>query len=141
MAAPPIPRPYPAMGNPQKEPVEINYKLFDESSAFSNDLPDSRDRASLSQAEGKIRRRKVHFSLLALSIFLYMTYLIGKNVLPACRGLTSPSREMLNGTMHRIEDMIHGNSRNMSTVTDGKLPTHYTLPSGDKIPSIALGMC
>ncbi|KAF8964256.1 NADP-dependent oxidoreductase domain-containing protein [Flammula alnicola] len=30
--------------------------------------------------------------------------------------------------------------RNISTTVDAKLPTHYTLPSGDKIPAVALGV-
>ena len=30
-------------------------------------------------------------------------------------------------------------SRSLSTVQHGRLPTHFSLPSGDKIPSIALG--
>jgi len=32
----------------------------------------------------------------------------------------------------------HGLQRNLSAST--KLPSHYTLPSGDKIPSVALGI-
>ncbi len=38
---------------------------------------------------------------------------------------------------HRIGTPCAGSHRNVSSVAF--LPTHYTLPSGDKIPSVALG--
>ena len=41
--------------------------------------------------------------------------------------------------MHRLGTPCRGSHRNLSSVA--KLPTHYTLPSGDKIPSVALGAC
>ncbi|RDX48821.1 hypothetical protein OH76DRAFT_1351665 [Lentinus brumalis] len=39
---------------------------------------------------------------------------------------------------HRIGTPCAGSHRNVSSVAS--LPTHYTLPSGDKIPSVALGV-
>ena len=115
------------------------YKLVDESNTSFNNGPrhSNLDRASLFQEERMERRRKVHIGCFALFIFLYMAYILGKNITPACRGLGSPSRKMIYGVHHNIS---HAKFRNVSTLVDGKLPTHYTLPSGDKIPSIALGM-
>ena len=51
-------------------------------------------------------------------------------MLIAFSGLKQLSRSNLNGIWG-----CHGAARNISS-----LPTHYTLPSGDKIPSVALGV-
>ncbi|KAF9561770.1 Aldo/keto reductase [Agrocybe pediades] len=45
----------------------------------------------------------------------------------------------LAGQHHYHHHHGHGH-RNMSTAVGGKFPTHYTLPSGDQIPSVALGV-
>lgn len=47
--------------------------------------------------------------------------------------LVSGARTLSRSTFWKV---CHGGQRNIST---GNLPSHYTLPSGDKIPSVALG--
>lgn len=51
-------------------------------------------------------------------------------------GLRQISRSFPAGLQWIAKD-CHGLHRNHSTITT--LPTHYTLPSGDKIPAVALG--
>lgn len=72
------------------------------------------------------QKRKVFYALSFVAI-MYATFsgirlLARSKIFQGCSGSGA-----MNGTMHR----------NMSTAT---LPSHYTLPSGDKIPSVALGV-
>ncbi|CAA7261557.1 unnamed protein product [Cyclocybe aegerita] len=80
------------------------------------------------KTENKRRRRALRFGFLSLLAALYMTFFVAKSFLSggfirSCHG------------KHRIGK--HGVHQN---ATSAKLPTYFTLPSGDKIPAIALGV-
>ncbi|KAJ3518190.1 hypothetical protein NLJ89_g34 [Agrocybe chaxingu] len=78
--------------------------------------------------EKKRRRRALHFGFLSLLAVLYMTFFIAKSFL--LEGFTRPCHGK-----HHIGK--HGGHQD---VTFSKLPTHFTLPSGDNVPAIALGV-
>lgn len=100
------------------------------------------------QPEIRIRRkrtqRQIHFACIGLFVIFYMSFFIAKSV------LVPPAHGGMEGVAKKCHDAIHrlgltghlhcgGLNRNMSIVGGGKLHSHYTLPSGDKIPAIALG--
>ncbi len=93
-----------------------------------------------SQAELKRRRQKVHFGLVVLFIIVYMSYMIGRSFLSSRRGMSPETTRVLMDTIHFLGEKMHVKHHNMSTLANGTLPTHYTLPSGDRIPAVALGM-
>ena len=93
-----------------------------------------------SQAELKRRRQKVHFGLVVLFIIVYMSYMIGRSFLSTRRGMSPETTRVLMDTIHFLGEKMHVKHHNMSTLANGTLPTHYTLPSGDRIPAVALGM-
>ncbi|KAF9046266.1 NADP-dependent oxidoreductase domain-containing protein [Panaeolus papilionaceus] len=83
------------------------------------------------------RRRVFHFSFIAFVMVSLVAY-------HALRGSSFAAlRYNCKSAMHRL---VHDNaSQNanydyLSSLVNGELPTHYTLPSGDKIPSVALGV-
>jgi len=102
---------------------------------------------------GEHHRRKtiVAKRLLFTGIFIlcFMAAFFIRGVFLDGRG--AGMRHKCHATMHRLglagqhhyhhhHGHGHGHHSNMSTLVGGKLPTHYTLPSGDQIPSVALGM-
>jgi len=77
-------------------------------------------------------------NILAIFVIPYMAFAFAKSHFPASVGrVTSLGNEVL---QHLNLVVSHQFNRSFSTVQHGKLPTHFTLPSGDKIPSIALGV-
>ncbi|KAF8964257.1 NADP-dependent oxidoreductase domain-containing protein [Flammula alnicola] len=76
--------------------------------------------------------------LIAIFVIPYMVFsLFTRNFVPRSTGLAS----LRSSVMQRLGLSSLGSQRSMATVQDGpgKLPTHFTLPSGDRIPTIALG--
>lgn len=72
------------------------------------------------------KRRNFVFRILVACAIMYSIFL----------GVRHVSRlRMMHGGIGCQKPLI-GHHKNMST---GALPTHFTLPSGDKIPSVALG--
>lgn len=152
MAAPPIPstlyqeqeKQNFANGNQSKSDWELHRDLS--SIATDSESPKQHrykaypGRANFSQAELKRRRQKVHFGLLVVFIALYMSYMIGRSFLSSRRGMSPATTRVLMDTIHRLEEKMYIKHHDMSTLVNGKLPTHYTLPSGDRIPAVALGM-
>lgn len=66
------------------------------------------------------RHKRLLFHILAVAAVMYVSYL----------GIRAVARS----SKVRMGRPCHGGHRNLSS-----LPSHYTLPSGDKIPSVALG--
>ncbi|KDR82531.1 hypothetical protein GALMADRAFT_237878 [Galerina marginata CBS 339.88] len=87
----------------------------------------------------KKRLGRAHFIFIALFIVSYMVFFIARGSFASTR-VAAGMRQKCRETMHRFGLAGHGMHRNMSTATGAKLPTHYTLPSGDKIPAVALGV-
>ncbi|KJA17444.1 hypothetical protein HYPSUDRAFT_46386 [Hypholoma sublateritium FD-334 SS-4] len=150
MAAPPIPSTL-YQEQEKQDFANVNkskcdWELHKDLSSIATDSPKQHrynaypGRASFSQAELKRRRQKVHCGLLAIFIVLYMSYLIGRSFLSSRRGTTPATTRVLMDTIHRLGEKMHMKQHDMSTLVNGKLPTHYTLPSGDKIPAVALGV-
>lgn len=102
--------------------------------------------ASENRTLTKRRLRRIHFIFIGLFTVFYMAFFIARGYFNP-RGVSSGTRMKCHETMHRLglAGHMHFNGtlhRNMSiNAIAGKLPTHYTLPSGDKIPSVALGIC
>lgn len=91
----------------------------------------------------KRRLRRIHFIFIGLFTAFYMAFFIARGYLNP-HAVSSGTRIKCHETMHRLglagHMHYHGTHRNMSIgAVGGRLPTHYTLPSGDKIPSVALG--
>lgn len=78
--------------------------------------------------DSRITFKKVALYSLAALAVMYAVMLGIKEVPSACRMWRSKSMAMKGA-------IAHGANRTMST----GLPSHFTLPSGDKIPSVALG--
>lgn len=78
--------------------------------------------------------KKIIFYVLAIFAIMYALVLGVKEIPSACRMLRSKAMLMKNGTNM---SGCHGANRTIST--GAGLPSFYTLPSGDKIPSVALG--
>lgn len=100
------------------------------------------------QPEIRVRRkqtqRKIHFACIGLFIIFYMSFFVARSVLgPSAHGGMEGVAKKCQDAIHRLGLAGHldcgGLHRNMSTVGGGKLHSHYTLPSGDKIPAVALG--
>jgi len=88
--------------------------------------------ASQERFELKRRRRAIQSIFISLFIGLYMTFLMARAVFPS--QFTRGSRKALcQLSVHRF---AQGMYMNLSTA---RLPSHYTLPSGDKIPAVGLG--
>ncbi|KAF7768022.1 hypothetical protein Agabi119p4_7265 [Agaricus bisporus var. burnettii] len=79
--------------------------------------------------DSRITFKKVALYSLAALAVMYAVMLGIKEVPSACRMWRSKSMAMKGA-------IAHGANRTMST----GLPSHFTLPSGDKIPSVALGV-
>lgn len=120
--------------SPSQEPKEYNH-----SPEESGDPRPSGDREST-----KRRLKRIHFVFIGLFILFYMTFFIARGFFNT-HGISPSTRMKCHETMHRLGLAGHmhyngtGIHRNISSLVNGKLPTHYTLPSGDKIPSVALG--
>lgn len=84
--------------------------------------------------------KRIAFHVLAVLAIMYALVLAVKEFPAACRMVRSKGMHMKNGTyvyMGHNMTGCHGANRTMSTASG--LPGFYTLPSGDKIPSVALG--
>jgi hypothetical protein len=79
------------------------------------------DFKSVGQAKTKLKRRTAFIFTFFVFVFFTMV-LISRKLFLSSKGVLKGCREF---------------DRNMSSV---KLPSHYTLPSGDKMPAIGLGM-
>ena len=89
-------------------------------------------------AAGTRQRRPTKFRFLTVSILFCMAYFVFRGVVGS-NGVAGLRRKC--GVLMRRPGALgsHGVYRNLTTAKSGQLPTHYTLPSGDKIPSVALG--
>lgn len=94
----------------------------DESLPEAPEVNDPNPKAAfkLEQAKAKLRKRRA-FHFIFISVVLFSMALISKQFLSS-KGALKDCRAF---------------NRNMTSV---KLPSHYTLPSGDKIPAVGLGM-
>jgi len=89
-------------------------------------------------------QRKIHFACIGLFVVFYMSFLVARSVVaPSAHGGMEDVANKCRDAIHRLGLTGHlhcgAAHRNMSTVGRGKLHSHYTLPSGDKIPAVALG--
>ncbi|KIM43054.1 hypothetical protein M413DRAFT_443865 [Hebeloma cylindrosporum] len=74
-----------------------------------------------------------------------MSLLVARSILVApAHGGTQGVAKKCHDALHRLGLTGHlqcgSIQRNMSILSRGKLHSHYTLPSGDKIPAVALGV-
>jgi hypothetical protein len=83
----------------------------------------SEDETTVFRARNARKQKKVIFHVLAIVTIMYAAFsgirYVARSNLGLAKGLWG----------------CHGAQRNLST-----LPSHYTLPSGDKIPTVALGV-
>ncbi|PPQ63603.1 hypothetical protein CVT24_004463 [Panaeolus cyanescens] len=85
------------------------------------------------------RRRFFHFSFIVFIMVSLVAYraLKGTNVLSLPTKCHSAMQIWGYG---KSPQLTNYHSLSTSNLVNGELPTHYTLPSGDKIPSVALGV-
>lgn len=99
--------------------------------------------AHLCTAEHRRRKQKIQLTLIAVFVVLYMSYFLFRNTLPLSRGrMNAATRNKCYETIKQLQAMVplENGHRNMSNAAGNvTLPTYFTLPSGDKIPSVALG--
>ncbi|PPQ65906.1 hypothetical protein CVT26_000926 [Gymnopilus dilepis] len=88
---------------------------------------------------GTRQRRPTKFRFLTVSILFCMAYFVFRGVVGS-NGVAGLRRKCSELMGHPGALGSHGVYRNLTTAKSGQLPTHYTLPSGDKIPSVALGV-
>ena len=110
------------------------YSPLPTSDSHKVDLED----ASSVRRSHNIATRKAAFRPLALLAIMCALVLTVRKIPAACRMIRNKEVIMNNVTVLNAQSLgRHGTNRTLST-TPG-LPSFYTLPSGDKIPSVALG--
>lgn len=90
-----------------------------------------------SKALNKRKLQTIHLAFIGLFVF-YMSFSITTALLP--KGNLSGARSKCHQGVQRLKCMVQGQHCNMHSGSVKALPTSFTLPSGDKIPSVALGM-
>lgn len=83
--------------------------------------------------------KKIIFHILAALAIMYALVLAVKEIPTACRMFRNNGVLMKNVTSVNTQKLggCHGANRTLSTAAG--LPSFHSLPSGDKIPSVALG--
>ncbi|KAI0700084.1 NADP-dependent oxidoreductase domain-containing protein [Cytidiella melzeri] len=92
-------------------------------------VPLPKSDSKIQQEQRTIRTKTALFRLLAVLTTMFFAY-------QGLKTFSSSSMAFLRTGIRPCHSIVNGTAtRNVST-----LPTHYTLPSGDKIPSVALGV-
>lgn len=85
--------------------------------------------------------KKGVFHILAIAAIMYALVLAAKEIPSVCRMARNKGFLPKNGAYVHPKYNTTGCRGNRTMVTTSGLPSFYTLPSGDKIPSVALGKC